>query len=284
MSARKPPTERRRRLGTELRRMRERAGLSVNEAAVLHGTDRTTVSNTESARSGVSPDRVRHWAANYACPEPRYVDGLVAMARERVGGQWWDDYRDVLPSSLLDIAELEHHAVAFRLALMMHMPGLLQHPDYTRAVYDMAVPALSEETRERLVEFRQARAAVLERHSKPRCTFLIHEAALRMRFGGRAVVLAQFRHLSEQAERPNVAIRVVPFAAGGFPNPGAAAFYAHGPVADLDTVQLDVPTGVTFLHAPGSLENYREVLDRMEQCALGPRESLDFIGTVAKAV
>ncbi|WP_320777334.1 Scr1 family TA system antitoxin-like transcriptional regulator [Streptomyces sp. CRN 30] len=161
MATRKPATERQRRLGAELRRMRERIGLSLTEAAELHRVDKATISNTESARFGVSPDRVRVWAANYACSEREYVDALADMARER-GRNWWDEYRAALPAMLLDLAELEHHASALRTAQLTHVPGLLQHEDYARAVFSEAVPALGPEDLDRKVEFRMRRCSVLD--------------------------------------------------------------------------------------------------------------------------
>lgn len=276
MPVRKPSTERQRRLAAELRRMRESVGLTINEAAALHRTDRTTVSNTESARSGVSGDRVRVWAANYSCPDAEYVDALAAMARER-GRRWWDEYRDVLPASLLDLAELEYYGVAFRSAQIMHFPGLLQHQDYARAVFREAIPLLDDEGLERHVTFRLRRQEILDRPEPPDCTFLIHEAALRMPFGGRKVLGTQLRHLLEQSDRGNVTLGVVPFEAGGLPNAGSSTLYAYGPVEQLDTVQVDVPAGVAFLHASTHLRNYRAVLDRVEQRSLGAAESLNFI-------
>lgn len=97
MPVRKPPTERQRRPGAELRKMREHIGMFINEAAALHRTDRTVVSNTESARSGVSSDRVRVWAANHRCPDAKYIDAPAEMARGR-GPHWWDEYRGMLPA------------------------------------------------------------------------------------------------------------------------------------------------------------------------------------------
>lgn len=281
MPVRKPSTERQRRLGAELRRMREHIGMTINEAATLHHTDRTTVSNTESARSGVSSDRVRVWAANYRCPDAQYVDALADMARER-GQYWWDEYRDSLPAGLLDIAEMEHHAAALRSAQIMHMPGILQLPDYMLGVFAEAVPTMNPADLERHVEFRVRRAALLDRPQPPACDFLIHETVLRMRFGDRKVVRKQIDYLLEQATRPNITIRVVPFSAGGFANAGSSTLYACGPVPQLDTVQIDVPTGVTFLHAETYLVNYRAVLDRMRERALEPEASLDFIRQAAR--
>ncbi|MFJ8772442.1 Scr1 family TA system antitoxin-like transcriptional regulator [Streptomyces microflavus] len=283
MPVRKPSTERQRRLGAELRRMREHIGMTINEAATLHRTDRTTVSNTESARSGVSGDRVRVWANNYRCPDARYVDALEAMTRER-GSNWWDEYRDSLPASLLDIAEMEHHASKLRSAQIMHVPGMLQQPDYMRGIFAEAVPTMDPADLDRHIEFRVRRAALLDRSDPPPCEFLIHESALRMRFGDRNVLRRQLEGLLEQSDRPNITLRVVPFDAGGFANAGSSTLYACGPVPALDTVQIDVPTGVTFLHAETYLVNYRAVLDRMRERAIEPEASVGFIRQVAKGI
>ncbi|KPC62883.1 Scr1 family TA system antitoxin-like transcriptional regulator [Streptomyces chattanoogensis] len=283
MPARKPPTERQRRLGAELRKMREHVGLSLTEAAATHRVDKTTISNTESARFGVSADRVRVWATNYSCPDREYVDALADMARER-GTNWWDEYRDALPAGVLDLAEVEHHAAAFRAVQLTHMPGLLQHEEYARAVFAEAVPALTPEDLERKVAFRIRRSAVLDRAQPPKCVFLVHEAALRMRFGGRDVAKTQLDHLLKQSERKNVTIRIIPFAAGGFPSAGNSTLYVYGPVAQLDTVQSDTPMGSRFLHSETHLANYRVVLDRMEQRSLDPDRSRDFIREVTQQV
>ena len=284
MASRKPPTERQRRLGAELRRMREQAGLTLTQAAAVHRTDRTTVSNVESGRFGVSPDRVQVWAANYSCPDQAYVAALADIARERRTAQehWWDGFRDTLGAGALDLAELEHHAVAMRTAHISHMPGLLQHEDYVRAVFDQAVPRLAPDDFERKLAFRLSRRVVLDRSRPPRCTFLLHEAALRMQFGGRQVVKVQLDHLLSQSERENVIVRVLPFDAGGYPATASSAFYAAGPVQQLDTVQTDTPVGSSFLHAPTHLANYRAALDRMEELALAPEGSRKFIHEIAQ--
>ncbi|WP_432066048.1 helix-turn-helix domain-containing protein [Streptomyces sp. C10-9-1] len=261
--------------------MRERAGLSLTAAATLHGVDKTTISNSESARFGVSPDRVRVWAANFACPEPAYVDALAAMAGER-GSHWWDEYRGALSAPVIDIAELEHHAVALRSSLILHLPGLLQEPDYMRAVFEEAVPALSPELLDRNIEFRRARQRILDAPAGPPCDFLVHESALRVAFGGRQVMARQLAYLLKGSERENVRVRVIPFAAGGIPNAGSSAVYAEGPVPALDTVQIDVPHGTIFCHAEADLVRYRHVLGRVEQRSLDPGASQDFIRAVLR--
>lgn len=281
MPVRKPSTERQRRLGAELRRMREHVGLSINDAAVLHGTDRTTVSNTESARSGVSSDRVRVWAANYACPDQKYVDALAAMARER-GPHWWDKYRGEFGAAFVDLAELEHYATALRHVLVTHLPGLLQHPDYALATFREVVPSLSPKKLELNLEFRQRRRSILERPQPPQCTFVIHEAALRMQFGSRKAFREQLAELLEYADHEAVTILVVPFSVPRLPTVSSSTLYACGPVPQLDTVQVDAPGSMNFLYAETQLLNYRTAVDRMEERALSPQQSQEFIGAVLR--
>lgn len=283
MPPRKAPTARQCRVGAELRKMRQHAGLALAEAAALLSTDRTAISNTESGRFGVSGERVRAWAGGYACPDEAYVDALAAMADER-GRGWWEEYRNDLTSGTLDLAELEHHAVGIRAVLIMYMPGLLQNEDYARAVFAEAVPELPLARRRRLLSHRLKRRDVLDREDPPACTFLIHEAALRMTYGDSGVARGQLEHLLRESERDNVTIRVVPFAAGGFPETGSSTHYVYGPVPQLDTVQTDTATGPAFLDAETRLRNYRAAMDRVEELSLDPRKSRDFIREVAQQV
>ncbi|WP_406740047.1 Scr1 family TA system antitoxin-like transcriptional regulator [Streptomyces atratus] len=283
MPPRKPPTARQCRLGAELRKMREHAGLTPTEAAALLGTDRTTISNTESGRFGVSGARVRTWAGHYACSDEAYVDALANMAEERIKG-WWEDYRGELSGSALDLAELEHHAAGFRSVQIMHMPGLLQTEDYVRAVYSESLPAPSPASLRRRISHRLRRRDVLDRSDPPACTFLVHEAALRMQFGGRRVARGQLEHLLKESERDNVTVRVIPFAVGGFPNAGSSTHYVYGPVPQLDTVQTDALLGSGFVDAEARLQVFRAVLDRTEGRSLDPQSSRDFIKEVAEQV
>ncbi|MCC4317901.1 helix-turn-helix transcriptional regulator [Streptomyces solisilvae] len=281
MPQRPVPTVRQRRLGAELRKMREHAGMNVARAAERLGADRTRISNMESGRLGVSGERVRMLAAIYSCGDRPYVDALAAMAAER-GRGWWDDYRERMAVDALDLAELDSHAVSLRAVQIMHIPGLLQTEDYANAVFSTAEPALTSAQRRVNVSYRMRRREVLDRDDPPQCIFLIHEAALRMEFGGAKVTRGQLERLLEASEWDNVTVRAIPFSAGGFPNAGASVTYMHGVVPQLDTVQLDAPTGVTFLDGEAHLANYRRVLDRTEALTLAPADTRDFIQAIAQ--
>jgi transcriptional regulator with XRE-family HTH domain len=281
MATRSTPTERQRRLGAELRKMRVASGATTEYAAGLLGIDRTRLSNMESGIRAFSAERVRTLACNYACPDGAYVEALAAVAEDKERG-WWESYRGTLSSGLLDIAELEWHARRVRTAQVIHVPGLVQTEDYARAVFAAVLPALSRLEVELRVAHRIARQKVFERPGSLDYTAYVHEAALRMPFGGSRTTVLQLRHLAAQSERDSIDVRVIPTGVGGFPGAGHALLYADGPVPQLDTVQLDSATGPEFSGAEAQLAKYRAHLEWMDRAALSSAASRDLIRDVAR--
>ncbi|MDQ0789184.1 transcriptional regulator with XRE-family HTH domain [Streptomyces sp. B3I8] len=281
MPPRSHPTARQQRLGAELRKLREEAGLSTEQAAALLETKRTVITSTEAGRHGVSPERVRRIAFRYECTDHELVDALVSMCGDRTTG-WWEEYRDLLPSTFLDIAELEWHAKVLRVSTMTHMPGQFQTDAYARALFGAAIPPLPAEEFEARVAHRVRRHQVIDRSDAPDYALTIHEAALRIEVGGRTVLRDQLRHLMAAAERDNVTIQAIPFSAGAFPGSGQSILYAHGQVPALDTVQLDRSTAGEFLHSGAHLCKYRLQLDEMQRIALSPEATLDLMHTISR--
>ncbi|MPY63876.1 helix-turn-helix domain-containing protein [Streptomyces spongiae] len=283
MAARTSPTERQKRLGIEVRKMRTSAGVTAEYAAGLLGVDRGKISHIESGVRAISPERVRTLACNCACEDERYVDALAEMAEPGQKG-WWDKYRGSLPQGLLDIAELEAHAVRMRAAYSMHVPGLLQISDHALAVFRVVIPQLPEHEIALRLAHRVERQQVLDGENPPDFVAIVHEAALRMRFGGRAVARAQLDHLLKKSEQANITLLVIPFEAGAFPGAGQTVLYAEGPTTQLDTVQIDSSHGPDFLHAEAQLAKYRAHLDWMERIALSPTASRDLIREIANSL
>ncbi|MEU9183020.1 helix-turn-helix transcriptional regulator [Streptomyces sp. NPDC048484] len=274
------PTLRQRRMGAELRKLRERAGLTVTGAAALLGVNQGRVSMIETGRSSLSADRVHALARAYNCADEQLVDALATMTGRRTRG-WWEEYSDVLPSGLLDLAELEHHANALRVAVTIHMPGLLQTTEHARATMREAVPPLRPYEIEHRVSHRVKRQAVLFEGVKTPYTAIVHEAALRMGFGGPEISRAQLCYLLEMSEQPTITILVIPFGEAGFPASGQPITCAAGPTPSLDTAVLDTDHGCEFLDGTAQLERYRSVLDRMESRALPEPKSRDLIQRIA---
>ncbi|GGZ75493.1 helix-turn-helix domain-containing protein [Streptomyces bluensis] len=267
---------RRLRLAVELRKMRERSGMTATEAARTLGVSQGQLSNIESARFGVSPDRLRAMARAYACSDQAFVEALVDITEDKTRG-WWETFRDVLPPALINIAELEHHATMLWSANTAHVPGLLQTTDHAREIFRQVVPEFSRADIEHRVSHRLRRQALLDGEASIPYRAIIHEAALRVPVGGVSVARRQLEHLVEQSEREHITIQVIPFAIGAYPGAGQNILYAYGLVPQLDTISLDQSHGPVLLDAAAQLEMYRILLNRMEHVALKPSKSRDFI-------
>ncbi|MFJ8540741.1 helix-turn-helix domain-containing protein [Streptomyces sp. NPDC093586] len=281
MALRREPTARQMRLAVELRRLRDAAGLASREAAALLGVSSAQISQIEAGLAGVSEKRLRRLAAQYMCSDEALIEALVAMATSRVRG-WWEQYREVLPTPFLDLAELEHHAVSLREVQFLYIPGLLQTEDYARAVYSYRVPELPREDIESRVRHRMQRKVILERPAPTPYRAVIHEAALRVMVGDRAAARAQLTHLVELSEAEHVTVRIIPFELEGFAGAGSAMAYAEGTVPKLDTVVRDAPHGAAFIDSEAQLASFRTLFRKVEAASIEPERSRDLIHKLAK--
>ncbi|WP_327316152.1 helix-turn-helix domain-containing protein [Streptomyces sp. NBC_01235] len=276
------PTGRQLRLGTELRKLRERAGLTATEAGQLLGSKQTLISNIEAGRAGVSAERVRALACHYDCPDKVLVEAVAAMTGDRRRG-WWEEYRELLSRPLLDLAELEHHAHSLRDSTTARVPGLLQTREYALEIFRQAVTQLSPPDIEHRLSFRIKRQAILFREDTPTpYEAIIHEAALRMKIGGSEVARQQLQHLLDMSDRDHITLRAITFDTGAYPGSGQSIHYAHGPVPQLDTVYLDQAHGLAFLDAEAQLYKYRTLFDRVGAIALTPEKTRDLIHDVMR--
>ncbi|GAA2344349.1 helix-turn-helix transcriptional regulator [Streptomyces kunmingensis] len=281
MALRSEPTARQTRLATELRRLRLAAGLTSREAAALLGVGSAQISQIESALTGVSEKRLRLLASHYVCTDEQLISALAAMANDRTRG-WWEEYRGLLPTSFMDVAELEHHATRRRDVEFLLIPGLLQTDDYARAIFSSRIPAIPAEQLELRVQHRMRRKAILERPTPVPYDAVIHEAALRIRVGDRAAARAQLRRVLEASEADHISLRVIPFDLDGFGGTWSTMMLADGADSRLDTAVRDAPHGVTFIDCEAQLGVFRALFRKVEAVALEPERSRDFIHALAK--
>jgi transcriptional regulator with XRE-family HTH domain len=281
MATRRNPTARQMRLGAELRKLREAAGLKATEAATLLGVNSTQMSQVEAGVAGVSEERVRRLAANYACAEGELIDALVAMATDRTRG-WWEEYRGVLPVAYLDLAELDHHARFRHDVAVNHLPGLLQTEAYARALFSYMNPEFPESEVEHRVSHRMKRKVIIEGPDPIPYETLIHEATLRIKVAGRSAFRAQLERVLELSEADHVTVRVVPFTLDDFAGAGSAMVHLGGTVPRLDTVIRDAPHGTALIDSEAQLEHFRKLFRRVREASLDPERSRDLIHKLAK--
>ncbi|MGV9268832.1 helix-turn-helix domain-containing protein [Kitasatospora sp. NPDC003701] len=273
------PSARRQRVGIELRKMRDAAGKTTAEAAAVLGLDRTKITLIEQGLYSVTPERVLTLASEYEEGDSEYVDALAVMAGDRTKG-WWEEHRGLVSAGLLDISEVEHYSLGIATYQICHVPGLMQTEDTAREIFREVYPPLRPLNVEARVENRMRRSELLTRSNPIEYEAIVHEAALRMMFGGPAVARSQLKHLLTLSDLPNVTLRVLEFRSGGFKGAGQAVMYARGPVARLDTVQLDSVGLPTFLTETNQLENYRSIIGAMKERALDPAESRDLVSSI----
>ncbi|MDH6628043.1 transcriptional regulator with XRE-family HTH domain [Streptomyces sp. LBL] len=281
MTMRNQPTARQVRLGSELRKLREAARKSAKELAALLGSSSAHMSQIEAGSSGIGEERLRRLAAHCACEDEKLIDALVAMAAERTRG-WWDEYRGVLPQVNLDVAEAEHHAASLREVVITHVPGLLQTPEYARAVFRYMRPELTESELAPRVEHRMRRRAVIEGDNPTPYETIIHEFALRIRVADRQASLSQLRRILAEIEQGHAAVRVIPTDQDGFAGAGASMMYLGGPLPQLDTGFRDTPGGTMFIDAEPQLRRLRTLFRKVEKASLEPTTSRDFIHQLTK--
>lgn len=234
MGLRTNPTQRQRRLGQELRKLRDASGLSAGEAGAAVGLGGPHLGHIERARTAIPEGKLRTLAAKYGCQDKPYIEALVAMGNAS-GRGWWHEYRKVMDSRALDLAELEDSALAHRTFQWLYIPGLLQTEEYTRALFQAPTAESDLKAFERQVEFRLRRQRVLTSSNPPMLHAVIHEAALHMGFVEAAIMRRQLEHLLVAAELPNVRIQFLPFKAKANPEVRGvpfSIFRGFGPPAE----------------------------------------------------
>ncbi|MFJ9349207.1 helix-turn-helix domain-containing protein [Streptomyces sp. NPDC101237] len=278
------PAVRRRKLGAELRSLRTGAGLTSGEAARLVGWHQSKVSRIETGASGVKPADVRLLLDAYGVVEGQLRELLLVLAgSEDTAGRhhWWHAYRGVLPPTYRDFISLESQAGAMRTLETSVVPGLLQTPEYARAVTRAAVDGLDDEALDALVEVRLARQDVLRNRPPLELSAVLDEAVLRREVGGPGVMARQLERLLEAARLPQVRLQVLPFSAGAHVGiTGPFVIFSFPSTSDLDVVVLDQLTSSLYLERKEDLQTYTEAFNTLQIHALSPEDSLDYIAGI----
>lgn len=279
MAYKGPISQRQRRFGEELQRLRMAAGLSAPEAGALVGMKGPAVSHTEAGRISLNSERLKIWLDAYGCADSTYRAKLAEMGRS-TGKGWWTDFADRVPTLLLDLAEADDSAASIDTFETFYVPGLLQVPAYIEAIYEDASQHRELDV-EAEVEFRKQRQRILTDLPRREFRFVIHETALRMRFPGDTVMREQLVHLLEISELPNVSIQVLPFTATKKP-PSTGQFVLFDPGAPaLSTVVVDHPSHTEYLGDQHSTEIYRRTFNQLSELALPAVDATQSLTTLS---
>ncbi|HEY9522309.1 MAG TPA: helix-turn-helix transcriptional regulator [Thermopolyspora sp.] len=251
-------------LGSQLRRLRVACGMSREEAGYAIRASHAKISRLELGRVGFKERDVADLLTLYGVSDPAERQPLLALARQANAPGWWHKYGDLLPSWFEVYVGLEEAASVIRTYEIQFVPGLLQSPDYARAVIMLGHGRATDEEIERRVELRMRRQRRLTGPEAPKLWAVVDEAALRRPIGGPGVMRAQIDHLLEMTASPNVRLQLVPFERGGHAAAGGPfTVLRFAEPALPDVVYLEQLTSALYLEKREDTDAYMEVMDRV---------------------
>ena len=272
------PTVRRRELGALLRKLRTEKGLTVEQAADQLMFSMSKLSRMETGHGAPSRRDIRDLCALYEVTDEAERKRMMNLAVEGRQAGWWQSY-DL--NQFADYVGLEADAVSVKNYQSILIPGLLQTPDYARAVNEAVIPQPDPETLEEQTEVRLRRQDRLTQNPPLRFGVILDEAALHRVIGGPAVMEAQLRHLTELSKLPNVTLQVIPFSAGGHPAMDSTFNVLEFADAVPGVVYVEGLVGWVYMKRSRDVERYAGVFERLCHIALPPRESVELIEKAA---
>ena len=276
------PTVRRRRLGTELRKLRESNGYKLEEVAAQLGVAPSTLSRIETGKAPTKSAYLNQMLEMYGVVDPAQRQVLIDMAREGHRKGWWAAYDDVLPSGFDIYVGLEAETAAIRGYETSVVHGLLQTSDYARAVLSEMFPRNTIEQIDRLVDLRMERQRRFGDEPPLELWAILDEAVIRRPVGGNLVMRAQLEHLLEAAARPGLTLQVLPFSCGAHAGHGGGFSILEFPNrTDSEVAYVESVAGIIYLEKDREVRQRAEAFDRLRAAALSPGASADLISQVA---
>lgn len=285
----------RRQLGRKLEALRKAAGLTMEQAAEELDRARATLYRIESGAENVRfrASDVKEMLRLYSASEEDTGLVLAMAAATRENKNWWHDYiGSGLPRWFQLYIGLEAAATKIRKYQPELIPGLLQTRDYAEQVFQMpggSIDAADNNERERAIQLRIERQALLTRFAAPQLSVILNEAVLRRPVGSASIMIEQLHQILKATELPNVTIRVLDFSAGLHAGAMSGAFSimefpedSNGREVEPPVAYLEAATGAIYLDKPHETGAYNSIWADMANRALNESRSINLIQQVAE--
>ena len=253
----------RRQLGRRLRKLREAARKSERDVEEARLASRAKLWRIESGKSPVKVADVRALCWLYGADVPT-TDALTGLCAGTTTQGWWEDYGDVVPDWFGLYVGLEAGATEILIYDPELVHGLLQTPDYTRAVFLAVTGGSDQEAVGHQIKVRYERQqALLHRQPPLRLTAVLGAGVLARPVGGAATMAEQVARLHELAALDHVEIRILPWAIGAHPamHVGPFTILDFDDADDPAVVYLESHTGARYLERPEELREYHRIFD-----------------------
>jgi transcriptional regulator with XRE-family HTH domain len=257
------PTVQRLVLGGHLRRLREQAHITTEQAAGMIRGSHSKISRMEHGRVGFKERDIADLLTMYGVTDGDERQALLKLAREANTPGWWQGYADILPHWVEPYFGLEAAASFIRNYELQFVPGLLQTEGYALSLIRLG-NAPTEEDVLRRAEARMSRQDILRRETPPRVWAVVDEGALRRPIGGAKVMREQLKHLIEMCDHPAVTLQVLPFQVASHPAMGGPFTILRFSEPDLrDVVYIEQLTSALYLDKPAEVDSYLEVMEQL---------------------
>ncbi|MEF9904584.1 helix-turn-helix domain-containing protein [Streptomyces sp. P9-A2] len=275
------PTVRRRRLGQELRRLRELKGMTAEEVAERLLVSQSKISRLENGRRSISQRDVRDLCGVYEVEDQRIVDSLMQMAKDSRQQGWWHAFGDIPYSVYIG---LETDAESLRVYEPQIITGLLQTGAYAEAIIRGGSPEASEQENEKRVEVRLRRQSRIDAETDPlRLWVVLDEASLRRVVGSRQVMREQLEHVMELSQQPHITVQVLPFEVGAHSGiNGQYSILEFADAADSSVVYIEGVTSDLYLEKPHDVQKYTVMYEHLRAQSLNVEQSRQLVERVAK--
>jgi hypothetical protein len=255
--------------------------MTVEDVASALLCSPSKVSRMETGHRAASQRDIRDLCELYQVTDPAEREHLMGLARVQKEHAWWQPYD--LPYTLANYVGLEEEATHISDYQPGVVPGLLQTPEYARAVHEADIPKMSEPAIEKRIQVRQSRQKILTRKNPPQYQVIIDEAALHRMVGGPAVMSAALERVIEASKLPNVTVQILANATGAHPALDSTFILLDFSPPVPSVVYVEGLVGQLYLERPQDIERYKEVFGHLREISLGPRESVQMLTELSTA-
>jgi len=267
------PTARRMILGSQLRRLREEAGVTRQQAGYNIRGSESKISRLELGRVGFKERDVTDLLTMYGVDDPTERRAFLDMVTQSNEPGWWRRFGDTMPNWFTDLVGLEEAAARIQIWEPIYVSGLLQIEPYARAIFSHGRPEMADERVDQLVALRMRRQKMFSRPDAPRVWMVLDESVLHRPIGGVKVLREQIEYLLEMSALPHVSVQVLPYSRSGLSAEHAFSLLRFGEPELPNIAYVEYLTGAHYIEKREEIEKYSRALDMLAVDAETPERS-----------
>ncbi|WIY04772.1 helix-turn-helix transcriptional regulator [Amycolatopsis mongoliensis] len=267
------PTARRMILGSQLRRLREEAGITRQQAGYNIRGSESKISRLELGRVGFKERDVTDLLTMYGVEDATERQTFLDMVKQSNEPGWWRRFGDTMPNWFTDLVGLEEAAARIQIWEPLYVSGLLQIEGYARAIFSHGRPEMADERVDQLVALRMRRQKMFSRPDAPRVWMVLDESVLHRPIGGMKVLKQQIEYLLEMSALPHVSVQILPFSRSGLSAEHAFSLLRFGEPELPNIAYVEYLTGAHYIEKREEIEKYSRALDMLAVDSETPERS-----------